>query len=204
MISATAHEARDSAASARAELRLAVAICGQGRHAEARPIVDKCEQEFDAHANKRALAGAFYWRCVCRWNLGYFTDALRSAERAVYLAQGSADGQVEFLAMRLVAFAQTSLPDQNASAVMSAERALALAKELAEPAFEHEALHTAAHVYNLAGRHEDALDLCQQGMSLARVLGVQNMEAEWLGVSGDAYYGLRRYREMARDQSPSA
>ena len=197
MIAAAAHEARDSAASARAELRLAVAICGQGRHAEARPIVDKCVQEFDARADKRALAAAFYWRSVCRWNLGSFTDALRSAERAVYLAQDSGDGQVEFLAMRLVALAQASLPDQNASAVMSAERALALAKELAEPAFEHEALHTAAHVYNLAGRHEDALDLCQQGMGLARVLGVQNMEAEWLGVSGDAYYGLRRYREAA-------
>jgi len=46
MIAAAAHEARDSAASARTELRLAVAICGQGRHAEACPNVDKCVQEF--------------------------------------------------------------------------------------------------------------------------------------------------------------
>jgi DNA-binding XRE family transcriptional regulator/tetratricopeptide (TPR) repeat protein len=197
MIAAAAQEAGDSAATARAELRLAVAKCGQGRHAEARPIVDKCAQTFDALADKRALAAAFYWRSVCQWNLESFTDALRSAEQAIHLAQDTGDGQVEFLALRLVALAQANLPDQLASAVISAEQALTLAKELGEPLFELETLHTAAHVYNLATRHEDALDLCQQGMSLARDLGVQFAEAEWLGISGDAYYGLRRYREAA-------
>jgi tetratricopeptide (TPR) repeat protein len=66
-----------------------------------------------------------------------------------------------------------------------------------EPAFKLETLHTAAHVYNLAGRHEDALYLCREGLGLARDLGVQFVTADWLGISGDAYYGLGRYSEAA-------
>ncbi len=174
MIAAAAQQSRDSAASARAQLRLAVATC------------DEC-----------ALATALYWRACCEWNLASYADALRSAERAIRLAQDSGARQAEFLALRLLALAQANLPDHRADAVMSAERAVALARELGEPAYKQETLHTAGHVYNLAGRHEDALHLCQEGLGLARDLGSQFVTADWLGISGDAYQGLGRYREAA-------
>jgi tetratricopeptide (TPR) repeat protein/transcriptional regulator with XRE-family HTH domain len=196
-IADAARQVHDSVATARAQLRLAVAVCGQGRHAEARPVVEQCVTAFDELGDKRALVTALYWRAVCEWNLGSYVDALRSAERAIHLAQDTGARQGEFLALRLLAIAQANLPDHSADAVMSAERALTLARELGEPAFRQETLHTAAHVYNLAGRHDDALHLCREGLGLARALGVQLVTAEWLGISGDAYYGLGRYSEAA-------
>jgi tetratricopeptide (TPR) repeat protein len=105
------------------------------------------------------------------------------------------DHQAESLALRLLALAQAYLPDHHEDGFTSAERALALARELGEPAFEQEILHTVAHVYNRAGRNEDALRLCHDGLGLARDVGVQAAVADWLGISGDAYYGLGRYHE---------
>ncbi len=58
-------------------------------------------------------------------------------------------------------------------------------------------LHTVAHVYNLTGRHEGALHLCEDGLGLARDLGVRVATADWLGITGDPYYGLGRYHEAA-------
>jgi transcriptional regulator with XRE-family HTH domain len=86
MIADAAQRARDSAASAHARLRLVVATCEQGRHAEARPIVDQCVTAFDELADERALATALYWRAwyapgnlealACRIQLCYQTDLL--------------------------------------------------------------------------------------------------------------------------------
>ena len=203
MIAAAAQEAHDLAATARARLRVAVAMCGQGRHAEASPIVDQCVRAFDELGDECFLAISLYWRASCEWNLGSYADALRSAERTIHLAQDTAARQTEFLALRLLALAQANLPDHRADAVMSAERAVALARELGEPVFVQETLHTVAHVYNLAGRNEDALRVCQDGLRIvrdvriARDVGVQPAVADWLGVSSDAYYGLGRYHEAA-------
>ena len=197
MIAAAAQQALDPAGAARAELRLAVAFCNQGRHAEASPIVDRCVTAFGELADQGALATALYWRTVCEWNLGAFDDARQSAQSALQLARDIDDRQTEFLAQRLLAIAQANLPEHREVAVASAERALALARELGEPAFEQETLHTLAHVNNLAGRHEVALRFSQEGLSLARDLGLQTTMAEWLGIRGDAYHGLGRYREAA-------
>jgi tetratricopeptide (TPR) repeat protein/transcriptional regulator with XRE-family HTH domain len=194
-IAAASQQARDPAATAHAQLRLAAAACGQGRHAEASPIVDQCVTAFDELGDKRALATALYWHAVCEGNLGSYADARQSADRAMHLARETADPQTEFLAQRLLAIAQANLPDHRKDAVTSVEQALALARGLGEPAFEAEILHTAAHVYNLAARHEDALRLCQDGLSMAQSLGAPI--ADWLGVLGDAYYGLGRYHEAA-------
>jgi tetratricopeptide (TPR) repeat protein len=56
-------------------------------------------------------------------------------------------------------------------------------------------------VYHLVGRHDDALRLCQDGLDLARDLGIKVATAEWLGIRGDAYRGFGRYREAAQSLS---
>ena len=196
-IAAAAQQAGDPGAAARARLRLAAAACGQGRHAEASPMVDQCAASFDELADQRALATALYWRSVCESNLGSYAAPGNRPHRAMHLAQDTDDPRTEALAQRLLALAQAKLPDGRKDAVTSAERALMLARELGEPAFEHEILHTVAHVYILSGRHEDALGLCQDGLGMAGDLGVQVAAADWLGLTGDAYYGQGRYRESA-------
>ena len=201
LITTASQQAGDLAAAGRARLSLAAAICGQGRHAEASPIVDQCVTAFEELGDSRALATSLYWRSVCEWNLGSFADARMSAQHAIRHAQAIGDRRGEFLALRLLAIAQANLPDHRKDAVTSAEQALTIARTMArdigEPVLEHEALHTLAHVYNLAGRHQDALRFCQEGLSMARNLGLQTANAEWLGLRGDAYHGLGRYREAA-------
>jgi tetratricopeptide (TPR) repeat protein/transcriptional regulator with XRE-family HTH domain len=195
VITAAAQEACDPAATGHARLRLAVAVCCQGRHAEAGPIVDQCVTVFGELADKRGLGAALYWRAVCKFNLESHADARTSAERAIRIAQDVGDCPLESLALRLLALTQSSLPGQEHQGVASAERALALARQLGEPLFEQEILHSVAHVYNRAERHEDSLRLCQEGLDLARRLPAQVAMADWLGLTGDAYYGLGRYRE---------
>jgi tetratricopeptide (TPR) repeat protein/transcriptional regulator with XRE-family HTH domain len=199
MITTASQQAGDPAAAGRARLTLAAAICGQGRHAEASPIVDQCVTAFEELGESRALAIALYWRSVCEWNLESFADARISADRARHLAQHTGDRQAEFMALRLMALTlvQPGMRDHRDEGLTSAERALALARELGEPTFEFEVLHTVAHVYNLAGRYQDALHLSQEGLGLAQDLGVQVAAAEWMGIRGDAYHGLGRYREAA-------
>lgn len=53
----------------------------------------------------------------------------------------------------------------------SADHALTLARDLGEPALEHEILTTVAHVCNLAGLHDAALLHCQVGIAIASQLG---------------------------------
>jgi tetratricopeptide (TPR) repeat protein/transcriptional regulator with XRE-family HTH domain len=201
VIAGAARDARDPAATARARLRLAAALCGQGRHHEARPMVDQCLTALGELDDQRALATAWYWRTACDWNLVAYADARRSAQRALQLAQETGDRQTESMTLRLLALAVANmdmqLPDHRKEAMASAERALALARDLGEPALELEVLHSVASVYTLAGRHEDALQLCQEGWRMARDLGLQVSTADYLGLSGDAYYGLGRYREAA-------
>jgi transcriptional regulator with XRE-family HTH domain/tetratricopeptide (TPR) repeat protein len=196
IITAAASQARDRAATARAQLRLAAAICGQGRHAEASPIVDQCTRTFHELADKHGLATALYWRAVCEWNLGAYADARQSADRAVHLARSISDRQTELLALRIRAIALANLPGQREEAIASAEQARRLVAGLGHATLEHEILHSVANVYNLVGRHADALHLGQDGLALGRDLGVQEL-ADWLGLLGDAYHGLGRYSEAA-------
>jgi tetratricopeptide (TPR) repeat protein/transcriptional regulator with XRE-family HTH domain len=197
MITTAATRAHDPAVAARAQLRLAAAICSQGRHVQASPLVDQCVTTFDNLGDRRGLAAARYWHAVCESNQGAYSEARHSAQLTMQLAQDTGDRRTEFLALRLLAIAQAKLSDHRKDAVASAEKALALAKLLGEPAVEHEILHTVALVYNLTGRHQDARDLCLQGLALAQDLGVQVAIADWLGISGDAYYALGRHREAA-------
>jgi hypothetical protein len=94
-IAAAAQHLRDPGAAARARLRLAAAACGQGRHHEARPMVDQCVTAFDELADQRALATALYWRSVCESNLGAYADARQSAERTRQLARDAGDRRTE-------------------------------------------------------------------------------------------------------------
>jgi tetratricopeptide (TPR) repeat protein/DNA-binding XRE family transcriptional regulator len=202
MIATAAQRAADPAATARAQLRLTAAICSQGRHAEAGPIVTQCIRTFSRLGDNVALANAYYWRAARKWNLGAFAIAQKFAERAIHLARAAGDGYGECHALRMLALSLGNLPGHGTDAVTSAEQALTLARALGEPleygeAVEYEVLHTVAHVYNLTGRHKDALQLSQQGMDAAQRLGVQTAIAEWLGIRADAYRGLGRYREAA-------
>jgi tetratricopeptide (TPR) repeat protein/transcriptional regulator with XRE-family HTH domain len=197
-ITTAAQHAGDPAATAHAQLRLTAAICGQGRHAEAGPIIDHCIQTFTHLGDNTALATAYYWRAARKWNLGAFAIAKKFAERAIHVARAAGDGYVECHALRMLALSLGNLPGHGADAVTSAEQALTLARTLGGPleygeAVEYEVLHTLGHVYNLAGRHEDALRLSQQGMDTARDTAI----AEWLCIRSDAYRGLGRYREAA-------
>jgi tetratricopeptide (TPR) repeat protein len=200
LIANAALQACDPAATAHAELRVAAAACGQGRHAEARPIVDRCVQLFNEHADRCALSTALYWRAVCDWNLGTYADAQQSADHAIRLAHDVGDRQTEILALRIRAIAQANLPGYSNDAVSSAERARALVRGLAQPGVEHEVLHTLVSVYNLVGRHEDALQLSRESLGLAENLGPQAI-ADRLGQLGDSYHGLGRYREAAQSLS---
>jgi tetratricopeptide (TPR) repeat protein/transcriptional regulator with XRE-family HTH domain len=199
-ITAAAQRAADPAATARAQLRVAAATCDQGRHAEATLIVNQCIHAFSELDDQNGLTAALYWRTVCEWNLGSYADAQQTAQRAIQLAQDTGDRQTEILGLRLLALAiaaSEDRADRHNDAVTSAEQALVLVRELGEPAFEHEVLHTVSNVYNMAGRYEDALRLSQDGLGFAQNLGVQAAVADWLGIRGDAYHGLGRHHEAA-------
>jgi tetratricopeptide (TPR) repeat protein/transcriptional regulator with XRE-family HTH domain len=198
-IAAAAQLAEDPAATARAQLRLAVAICCQGGHAQATSIVRQCITAFGQLTDKAALAITYYWQATCEWNLGAFAAARASVDSAIQLARDSDDRQTKPLALRLQALAIVNAghPGHAEEAVVSAEHALIAAREFGNQALEHEVLHTLASVYTMVGRHEDALRVCQDGFDLAEDLMIKVAAAEWLGIRGDAYRGLGRYRESA-------
>jgi tetratricopeptide (TPR) repeat protein len=196
-IATAAQRAGDPAATAHAQLRLTAAICGQGRHVEADPMVDQCIRAFTNLGDNLSLATAYYWRAVTMWNLADFVTARKFAERAIHLARAAGDEHGESLALRLLALAVGSLPDQTTDAVTSAEQALTLARHLGKPQLEFEVLHTVANVYNMAARHQDSLRISRQGTDLAQKLAMRAAAAEWLGIRADAYQGLGRYQEAA-------
>jgi tetratricopeptide (TPR) repeat protein/DNA-binding XRE family transcriptional regulator len=198
-ITAAAEQADDQAAAARARLRLAAAACGQGRHVQAGPLVDRCLTAFEALGDKLGLAAALYWHTACQWNLAAYPDARNSAQRIWQLAQETGDLHIEALALRFLALATANVnrPGCAEEAVVFADRALALARQLSAPGLEHEVLHSVASVYSVVGRYQDALQLGHEGLAMAQQLGVKAAIAEWLGILGDAYRGLGRYREAA-------
>jgi tetratricopeptide (TPR) repeat protein len=148
-------------------------------------------------ADHRALATALYWRAVCEFNLGLLSDGRRTARRTLELARKLAERQTEFLALRILAITQASLPGFRDEAIDSGEAALAIVREFDQPAWELEVMHTVAHVANLTGRHQEAIDLSREALGLREKLGVGVENASWLGIVGDANHGLGRYREAA-------
>jgi transcriptional regulator with XRE-family HTH domain/tetratricopeptide (TPR) repeat protein len=197
-ITTAAERADDLAATARARLRLAAATCGQGRHAQASPLVDRCITAFAQLGDHRALAAAHYWRAVCRANLDDHAGARGSAQRAIELSEENRDRRAEALALRLLAIAQANLPEHRKHAVSSARQALKVAMQLGQPTSEQEIMHSVAHVYNLMGEYEEGLRVAQEGLARARGLSLQVAKGDWLGISADAYQGLGRYREAAQ------
>jgi DNA-binding SARP family transcriptional activator/tetratricopeptide (TPR) repeat protein len=192
-----ARAADDSVAAAHAELRLAVATCERGRHADAAPAIDRCVAAFEEHGDNRALAAALYWRASCEMNLGSFRDGQVTAMRSLALARTLAERQTEFLALRMLALTQGNLPDYREEAIRSSEQALAVVREFDQPAWELEVMHSVAHVANLTGRHQEAINLCHEAHDLQGKFGVNFDEADWLGIMADAHHGLGRYREAA-------
>jgi hypothetical protein len=134
-------QAADPAATTHAQLPFAAAICSQGRHAEAGPIVDQCIREFTRLGDSEALAAALLASRV-RMEPGRFATAQTFAERAIHLARVVGDKHGESLALRMLALALGNLPGHGTEAVTSAEQALTLARELGEP-LEYEFLHMA-------------------------------------------------------------
>jgi tetratricopeptide (TPR) repeat protein len=190
---------RTPALAAGARLRLAAATCRQGKHVQASPLVDQCVTASADLGDTRALATALYWKATCEWNLGNYAGARAHAQRTLQLAKDVGNLQIESMALRLLALATANmdLPHGGEDAVLAAEKAITLARQLGRPAFEHEVLHTVAAVYSLVGRHEDASRLGQQGLAEARRSGAPLPIADWLGILGDAYRGLGHYRAAA-------
>jgi tetratricopeptide (TPR) repeat protein len=196
-IGAAARRAGDLATAAYAELRLAVNLCIGGAHADAVPIVRNCVDAFGRLSDQRNLAVALYWLAVCEFNLGTYTSARRTAGHALSLARQQSDRQVQFLALRMLALAQASFPDGQEQGVASCARALAFAREFGEPAWEIEMLHSTAHIYNLAGRHEAAIRTCREGLEVSQGIGISVGQYEWQGLLADAYQGLGRFQDAA-------
>jgi DNA-binding SARP family transcriptional activator len=196
-IGGAARQAGDLATASYAELRLAVNLCVGGAHADAVPIVRNCVDAFVRLADQRNLAVALCWLAVCEFNLGTFSSARRTAGHALSLARQQSDRQVQFLALRMLALAQASFPDGQEQGVASCARALAFAREFGEPTWEIEMLHSTAHIYNLAGRHEEAITACHEGLRVSGGIGISVGQFEWEGVLADAYQGLGRYQDAA-------
>ncbi|HEY2552002.1 MAG TPA: BTAD domain-containing putative transcriptional regulator [Streptosporangiaceae bacterium] len=192
-----ARQAGDPDAAARAELRAAAVMCGLGRHAEALPVVERCAATFGALGDGRAVAAALYWKSACQANLGSFRDGMATATSALSLARQRGDRQIELLALRIIAITQAQLPAFRDAANDSCAQALAVARELGQPAWEYEILHTVGHVANLTGRPQAAIDTYTQSLEFRKKLGVTVDEGSWLGILGDAEQALGHYRRAA-------
>jgi DNA-binding SARP family transcriptional activator/transcriptional regulator with XRE-family HTH domain len=193
-----ARQAADPAAAAHAELRAAAVMCGQGRHAEALPVVERCSAAFGELGDGRAIAAALYWKAVCQSNLGAIRDGMATGTSALRLARRIGDRQAELLALRIIAITQAQLPGFRAAANDSCAQALAVARDLGQPAWEYEILHTVGHVANLTGRPHAAIDTYHQALEFRKKLGVTLDEGSWLGIRGDAEQGLGRYDQAAQ------
>jgi DNA-binding SARP family transcriptional activator/tetratricopeptide (TPR) repeat protein len=200
-VAGTAQKAGDSAMAAHAELRLAIALCGHGRHASAAPAIDRCITAFEEHADLHGLAAARYWRADCEGSLGRYQNALRMAKSALELARQLPDRQIEFLTLRLLAITQTNLPGCRDEVIKSCEETLNVVRKLGEPAWELEAMRIVGHIANLSGRHQDAVDMCNQALELHRTLGVTIDKAGWLCVIAEAHHGFGRYQEAVQAYS---
>jgi DNA-binding SARP family transcriptional activator/tetratricopeptide (TPR) repeat protein len=196
-VAAAAQRADDPAATAHARLRLAAVLGDQGRHAQAQPLVQQCVAAFAGLSDQRALGAAVYWRAACELNLGFFAIARQSATVALEIARQEQDVQTQTLALRLLAIAQATSPELREEALTSIGHALDLARMAGQLINEMEIMHSAAHVYNLTGRHQAALDICQRGLQRAREVGLPGREAEWLAILGETYDLLGRHREAA-------
>jgi len=194
---AAADKAGDRVVATHARLRLAAVACEYGRHADAEPLVDQCVSELERKEDHAELTTALYWRAICATNLGAFDDACGYARRAMEIARKSGDRHGELMALRVLGLSIARLPGGHDDGIAYCEQALAIARESAQPACERELLHTVTYAYTLAGRCLSALNMCQQGIELDRQLGFPDKESVWLGVLGDAYYGLGRYGEAA-------
>jgi tetratricopeptide (TPR) repeat protein len=95
--------------------------------------------------------------------------------------------------LRTLGFALVRNRGRVSEAVGYAQQALGLARKLAEPAYELDAMRMFAHVNNTAGRYAIARDLCLDGVPLARRLRYVADAAYFLGSLGDAEFGLGRY-----------
>ena len=193
-----ARQAADPAAAVHAELRAAAVMCGQGRHAEALPVVERCSAAFIELGDSRAVPAALYWKSVCQSNLGSFREGMATATSALRLARQLADRQIELLALRITAITQAQLPGYRDAANESCAQALAVARELGKPAWEYEILHTVGHVANLTGRPQAAIETYHQSLEFRKKLGVTVDEGSWLGIRGDAEQALGRYHQAAQ------
>ncbi len=196
-ILSAAQEAGDPAAVARAELRLVAAACGRGGHAEAAPAVERCVTAFEQDTDHSGLAAALYWRALCKSSLGFYEDGRLAAVRALELARQLADGQIEVLALVILAMSEANLPGYQDDANKSGAEALAIVRDLGQPAWELEIMRTVAHVAGLTGRHEASIEMCDQAQEYRQKLGVTFGEESWLLLRADADQGLGRYHEAA-------
>ncbi len=195
---AAAQTAGDRAMTAQAELRIAIALCGQGRHASAAPVIGRCIAAFGAQADPQGLAAARYWRADCEFNLGHYRRARRTELTVIRQARQLADPRIEFLALRLLAITQVNLPGCRDEVARTCAQALRAVRGLGQPAWELEAMRVAGHVAGLTGRYTDAADIYDQALELRQAVGVSFDEAGWLCVLADAHRGLGRYPEAVR------
>jgi DNA-binding SARP family transcriptional activator/tetratricopeptide (TPR) repeat protein len=186
--------AGDAAAVADARLRLGAVAVERGYAAEALDLLEECVATFEQRGDPRNLAYALYWRGASAWDLEFYSDARRDAERGVALGRQVADPYAEFNNLRLLGLALGRL-GQPAQAIAACERALAVAVGLGGKSCEAVALHNLAFTCTMAGQWERALGLVMRQLELCRKLGEVRNAALALGVRGDAYHGLGRYED---------
>jgi DNA-binding SARP family transcriptional activator/tetratricopeptide (TPR) repeat protein len=178
-------------------LHVAAAMHERGRSAAALSVVDGCMAAAEGMESKdpELLAFVCYWRSACLWAMGEYERARHDGERGVELAQRAGLRLAEMNNLRRVSDAEVHLGDKQA-ALVSAERAVGISRELRNDWYAIEAMHSLGYVCNMAGLHREAVSACLEALAMQqRVMVNPRLRALSHAVLGDAYRGLGRYEE---------
>jgi tetratricopeptide (TPR) repeat protein/transcriptional regulator with XRE-family HTH domain len=187
----------DSTALAHAELRYAAALIDRGLAADAVAPLVRSARKFEQADDQGSLALTLYWQAACEYNLGNFDAALRYAERGLTLARRIADKHAEFLNLRQVGQSLCIL-GRTAEGVEACERAVSVAGELGQESYDTVAQLTLAFACVLTGDYDRTVTLGMDLLKLSRQTAYTRLEGVALGLLGDAYHGLGRYREAVQ------
>jgi DNA-binding SARP family transcriptional activator len=186
----------DAGTSVYAQLRIGGSLEELGRPADALDVLDSCIDEADGAGDLETLAFALYWRGQATWELDDFAGSLVFTTRGVTVARQAGSRLAELMNLRALGVAYGFL-DQHQQAVAAAERAAALADDLAAAPYRLAAQQCLAFIYTLAGQYERAVKVCHLAIKLSRDLDDISTEAVLYGTLGDAYQGLARYDDAA-------
>lgn len=176
-----------------AGIRYAAALVIGGKSADAANIIDPCIDELAHGDDALTLAFALYWRAAVRYNLHDFHAALDDSRRGLALAQQAGNQHAEFLNLRMAGQSLAYL-GRATEGIEACERGVLLAGELGQ-SYHATARQALAYTYVLVRKYDHAVPLCISLIEMNRSTGNVWGEGQALGLLGDAYHGLGRYRK---------